>query len=301
MSTLEYLTDKGTIEHGVALGPLTTYKSGGLARYFTRPETEDDLRDVAKFVAESGVDVLTIGRGSNLLVADSGFDGLVIHIAKGFNDATYEGLEASAGAGTPLPVLARGSVGAGIAGLEFFVGVPGSVGGAIRQNAGCFGVETVDRLVETRIFDLTSGETFSTSGPDLEMSYRHSTVRSQWVVVSARFRGTSSDTSQSGDLLREITRWRKENQPGGTLNAGSVFKNPEGTSAGFLIEKAGLKGFSVGGVAVSSKHANFIVASPTATSVEIRHLIFEVQRLVLEREQVVLEPEIEMVGFDDDH
>jgi UDP-N-acetylmuramate dehydrogenase len=301
MSVLESLMETGLIEQSVSLGPLTTYKSGGPARYFSRPKNEDDLIEIARFVAETGVEVLTMGRGSNLLVADSGFDGLVIHVAQGFNEVGYAGLEAEAGAGTPLPLLARGSVNEGIAGLEFFVGVPGSVGGAIRQNAGCFGTETVDRLVEARIFDLDAGEAFKSSGTDLGMSYRHSNVASKWVVVSARFRGTSSDTTQSKDLLREITRWRKENQPGGTLNAGSVFKNPEGTSAGFLIEKAGLKGVAVGGVAVSQKHANFFVASASATSADIRQLIFKVQHLVREREGFLLEPEIQMVGFDDNH
>ncbi len=284
------------VEH-VALGPLTTYKSGGPARFFAEPSTQDQLTEIADFVARTGVEILVIGRGSNLLVSDRGFDGLVVHIARGFNQISYDGTEVDAGAGAPLPLLARGSVAAGIAGLEFFVGVPGSVGGAVRQNAGCFGTETMDRLVTAHLFDLTTGKFFDASPASLEMSYRHSCVKPHWIVVSAVFRGTGHDVSGSQDLLREITRWRKDNQPGGTLNAGSVFKNPEGTSAGFLIERAGLKGHAIGDVAVSSKHANFFVAGQGAGSSDIRRLIFEVRDLVQAREGVLLEPEIQMVGF----
>lgn len=297
MSGPSGLLGSGLVSESEPLGPLTTYKSGGPARYFSEPESEHDLMELSGFVGETGCDVLIIGRGSNLLVADGGFDGLVVHIARGFNEVAYAGLEVTAGAGTPLPTLARSAAANGVAGLEFFVGVPGSVGGAVRQNAGCFDVETVDRLIDARILDLRSGEVFVSTGEDLALSYRSSNVRSHWVVVEARFLGTSDDTSDSSETLRHITRWRKENQPGGTLNAGSVFKNPPGTSAGFLIEKAGLKGHSVGGVSVSEKHANFIVATPAATSSEIRRLVEEVRELVAEREGVTLEVEIQMVGF----
>lgn len=285
------------VAENVPLGPLTTYKSGGSARYLARPTRPSDLTDLAGAIAESPLDVLVIGRGSNLLVSDKGFDGLVVHIARGFNDVSYQGTTVEAGAGVPLPMLARGSVGAGIAGLEFFVGVPGSVGGAVRQNAGCFGVETVDRLLDIRIFDLMTGGSVEKLPRQLDLSYRHSSVKSHWVVISARFQGTGNDVSSSEELLREITRWRKENQPGGTFNAGSVFKNPQGVSAGSLIEKAGLKGHTVGGVSVSMKHANFFVAKRGAASSDIRTLIHEVRDLVFSREGVLLEPEIQMVGF----
>ncbi len=283
------------------LAPLTTYKTGGPARFYARPGDIADLERLAAFLNETSVSVLVIGRGSNLLVADSGFDGLVVHMAEPFSEMHFDGLEVTAGSGTPLPRLARASVEAGISGLEFFVGVPGSVGGAVRQNAGCFGVETRDRMISTRVFDLATG-TDATLGPDdLEMSYRYSNLRSSQVVVSALVRGISSDVSEGTDRLKEITRWRKANQPGGTLNAGSVFKNPPGTSAGFLIDQAGLKGFAIGAVAVSEKHANFFVAGRTASSTDIRSLILEVQRKVHESTGVRLEPEIQLVGFDRDN
>lgn len=290
----------GLVETDVALGPLTTYKAGGPTRFYARPATDEQLDMLAGFLSGRDLEVLVIGRGSNLLVSDRGFDGLTIHMATGFDYMSFDGLEVKAGAGTPLPRVARASVEAGIAGLEFFVGVPGSVGGAVRQNAGCFGVEARDRMLEATIFDTATGSRFTASPDDLEMSYRHSRVQSDWVVTGAVFAGTSHDTTGSREELRRITRWRKENQPGGTLNAGSVFKNPEGTSAGRLIEDAGLKGFSVGQVSVSEKHANFFVASPTASSADVRALVFRVREIVEGHSGIRLEPEIQMVGFDDD-
>lgn len=300
MTEAAQLVEDGLVVVDFPLGPLTTYKTGGPARFYSRPETREQLLRLSTFVAGSAVPVLVVGRGSNLLVSDRGFDGLVIHIAESFSYLKTSGLRVEAGAGTPLPRLARGSVEAGVAGLEFFVGIPGSVGGAVRQNAGCFGVETRDRLEVAVILDLHNASEATMGPDDLEMSYRHSNVGPGHLVVSAVFRGTSDDVTKSGDELKKITRWRKENQPGGTLNAGSVFKNPEGASAGYLIDQAGLKGFSVGEVSVSEKHANFFVAGKGASSRDVRTLIVEVQRMVAEQTGVGLELEIQLVGFDHD-
>ena len=298
--TVESLVDAGILEENVPLGPLTTYKSGGPTRLYARPKGPGELARVAGLIQRLDLPILVLGRGSNLLVADRGFAGVTIHMAEGFADISYDGLEVTAGAGAPLPRVARGSVDAGIAGLEFLVGVPGSVGGAIRQNAGCFGIETGDRLVSADIVAMKSGDTLTVGVDALGLGYRSSNLDSDWVVISAVFAGTGTDVSGSADELRKITRWRKDNQPGGTLNAGSVFKNPPGTSAGYLIDSAGLKGFAKGEVSVSEKHANFFVATQQATSRQIRDLIFEVRGIVAERTGVFLEPEIQMVGFDDD-
>jgi UDP-N-acetylmuramate dehydrogenase len=298
--TVETLLEEGLLEEFVPLGPLTTYKSGGPSRLYSRPEGPDHLSRVAAAIRGLDLPLLVLGRGSNLLVADTGFDGITIHMAAGFAEISFNGLEVEAGAGAPLPRVARASVDAGIAGLEFLVGVPGSVGGAVRQNAGCFGVETRDRLISADIVAMKSGDSFTLDVESLGLGYRRSNLEPDWVVVSAVLAGTGTDTAQSADELRRITRWRKENQPGGTLNAGSVYKNPPGTTAGFLIDSAGLKGFAMGEVSVSDKHANFFVATQQATSRQVRDLIFEVRRIVAERTGVVLEPEIQMVGFDDD-
>lgn len=299
--TVEALLEEGLLEENVPLGPLTTYKSGGPSRFYARPEGPEHLSRVAGAIRGLDLPLLVLGRGSNLLIADNGFPGITIHMAGGFAEISYDGLEVTAGAGAPLPRVARGSVAAGIAGLEFLVGVPGSVGGAIRQNAGCFGVETRDRLISADIVAMKAGEAFTLDVERLGLGYRQSNLEPDWVVVSATFAGTGTDTGESGEELRRITRWRKKNQPGGTLNAGSVFKNPPETTAGYLIDHAGLKGFTMGEVSVSEKHANFFVATQQATSMQVRALIFEVRRIVAERTGIVLEPEIQMVGFDDDH
>jgi UDP-N-acetylmuramate dehydrogenase len=281
----------------VPLGPLTTYKAGGPARLFAEVESIEDLMSLVDSGLTREHPLLVLGRGSNLLVADDGFDGLVVHLGLGFAAIEVSEDRVEAGGAAPLPRVARTAVEAGVLGLEFFVGVPGSVGGAVRQNAGCFDVETTDRLITARILDLADG-TIRESGPSqLDLSYRHSNVSADEVILSARFQGEKGPEEDGKRLMREITRWRKENQPGGTLNAGSVFKNPPGMAAGDLIDRLGLKGMAIGSVSVSEKHANFFVAGPDATSAQIRELVERVKDTVLERSGTMLEPEIQFVGF----
>lgn len=298
MTDIDQLVGSGLVRREVPLGPLTTYKAGGPAALFAELGTDAELTALI----ESGVTgrhaLLVLGRGSNLVVADSGFDGLVIKLAGEFTRAGVTGTKVKAGGAMPLPRLARRSVDAGVAGLEFFVGVPGSVGGAVRQNAGCFGTETRDRLVSATIVDLVTGTRAERNLEDLDLGYRHSNISTRDLVVSATFHGFRGDPARGKDKMREITRWRKEHQPGGTLNAGSVFKNPPGGTAGELIDSLGLKGMSVGGVSVSEKHANFFVAGPNATSDDIRHLVDAVKDTVFERSGTILETEVQFVGFD---
>lgn len=299
MSAIDSLIEKGLLQRDVPLGPLTTYKSGGPARWFADIPDRSSLEELISSGLTSSARLLVLGRGSNLVVADGGFDGLVIRLGKGF--ATTEFVEPGVVAGgiVPLPRLARASVDSGLTGLEFFVGIPGSVGGAVRQNAGCFGVETRERLVEASIVDLVAGDERRHTPDDLEMSYRHSNIAVTDLVVAATFRAGPGDQVAGRELLRDITRWRRDHQPGGTLNAGSVFKNPPHISAGELIDSLGLKGLRVGGVEVSPKHANFFVAGPQATSEDIRRLVFEVKDRVLAETGTNLEPEIQFVGFEE--
>ncbi|HEU5113891.1 MAG TPA: UDP-N-acetylmuramate dehydrogenase, partial [Acidimicrobiia bacterium] len=242
-----------------------------------------------------------LGRGSNLVVSDAGFDGLVIRLGQSFGGVEVDGTEVRAGGAAPLAQVARTSVEAGLTGLEFFIGVPGSVGGAVRQNAGCFGMETRDRLIEASIVDLRDGIIGRFGPDDLELSYRHSNVTSTRLVLGATFRSVAGDIDTGRAELRRITRWRRDNQPGGTFNAGSVFKNPAGATAGEIIDSLGLKGMRVGDVAVSEKHANFFVAGPSATSEDIRKLVIAVKDRVFEETGTMLEPEIQFVGFDDEN
>lgn len=297
---LSRLIESGLVEEQVPLGPLTTYKSGGPARYFVRVGDEGSLLTIAATGVAGEVPVLVLGRGSNLLVADAGFPGLVLRLGSGFSWTRTGDSWIDSGGGTPLPQLARESVGSGRRGLEFLVGIPGSVGGAVRQNAGCLGNETVDVLEWATVLDLVDGSKRVRVAEELDLGYRHSNVSSTQVVTEARFAAPRGDREQGAAELRRVTRWRKEHQPGGAFNAGSVFKNPEsGPAAGELIDSLGLKGLRVGGASVSAKHANFFVAEPGATSGEIRRLILEVKDRVFEATGTMLEPEIQMIGFEE--
>lgn len=292
MSALEELGASA----GVRLASLTTYKLGGPARWFAEIGDSATLEAMGKAARADGLPVFVLGRGSNVVVSDSGYEGLVIRLTGEFAEIAHDPDATAAGGAVSLPRLARSAVAAGRLGLEFFVGIPGSVGGAVRQNAGCHGSETRDWLIDARLFDIDTAQWSVRDSQSLEMTYRHSSVGAHQVVASARFRFEPGDPADGETIMREITRWRKERQPGGTLNAGSVFKNPPGDAAGRLIDSVGLKGFSVGSARVSPKHANFFEAGPDATAADLHGLVFEVQRRVEEATGIRLAPEIQFIG-----
>lgn len=285
------------VETEVAVGPLTTYKLGGPASYYAEVADRRQLDRVLEAWRGSGLPLLVLGRGSNLVVADEGVDALVLRLSGDFATVEMQPEAVRAGAGVRLPQLARAAVTEGRLGLEFYVGIPGSVGGAVRQNAGGHGRETRDVLIEATVLDAARGQVDVRSAEDLDLAYRHSSIGPSDVVVDARFDFEFGDPARGEALMREITRWRKEHQPGGTYNAGSVFKNPPGDSAGRIIDALGLKGTRVGDVEVSEKHANFFVAGPAATATDLYRLVHEVQALVAARSGVLLELEIQFEGF----
>lgn len=282
----------------VPLGALTTYRVGGRARLFASVRTGDELERVARAVSAHPVPTLVLGRGSNLVVADSGFDGLVVSLGGSFDEVDLDPGEPGtvrAGAAVSLPVLARRTAAAGLAGLEWAVGVPGSVGGAVRMNAGGHGAETSEVLVRAAVTDLSGGLAAELTVDELGYSYRHSAIRPSQVVRWAQLRVGRGDPAESSRLIAEIVAWRRENQPGGQ-NAGSVFTNPPGDSAGRLVEAAGLKGFRMGSARVSAKHANFIQADPGGSGDDVIRLVEVVRTLVADRLGVTLELEVQVVG-----
>ncbi len=299
MTAVADLVQRGVLRSGVPLGPLTTYKAGGPAKWFAQVSDVATLKELVASGVTSEYPVLVLGRGSNLVVADTGFDGVVIQLVGTFGEIRVEQGSVVGGGAAPLPRLARAAVDAGLLGLEFFVGIPGSVGGAVRQNAGCFGKETKDVLVFADLFDLREGSSRRATPKDLGMGYRHSNVGSSEVVVEATFAASPGDKEAGREEIRRITRWRREHQPGGTLNAGSVFKNPPGEAAGEIIDRLGLKGLRVGDVRVSEKHANFFVAGPSATAADIYRLVEEVKDRVFTATGTMLETEIQFVGFEE--
>jgi UDP-N-acetylmuramate dehydrogenase len=285
-------------ERDVPLAPLTTYKLGGAARHLATAEHARDLLRIAHLLKEEPVPVVVLGRGSNVLVSDRGFDGLVVRLGTGFSWVDI-GENVASGSATPLPLLARTAAKAGRSGLEFYVGIPGSVGGAVMMNAGCHGSDTKDVLLTVEIVDLGDATRQQVDAAALDLSYRHSNLGPLQVVVHAVFASEAGDPSVCEHRIREITRWRKAHQPGGVLNAGSVFKNPPGDSAGRLIDRAGLKGLTVGGARVSPLHANFIEAGRDATARDVYRLIRSVQATMGEH-GVHLEPEVRLLGnFED--
>lgn len=299
----------------VPIGPLTTYRVGGSARVFCEPGSDAELARLVAALSGTAVPVLVIGKGSNLLVADRGWDGVCVHLGEHFAaieviqpgrpieggtpiapvhpDAT----EVVAGAAAAYPVLARRTAASGLAGLEWAVGIPGSVGGAVRMNAGGHGAETRDRLLGCRLVDLAAGTDRWVAAPALELGYRHSAVGPSELVVAARYRLDAGDARESSARISEIVRWRRENQPGGQ-NAGSVFTNPQNDSAGRLLDAAGLKGLRVGSASVSEKHANFIQADVGGSADDVRRLVEMVRQIVADRLGVELAIELRMVGWD---
>jgi UDP-N-acetylmuramate dehydrogenase len=280
----------------VPLGPLTTYRVGGPAALLVEVEGDDDLRAVAEAVGASGVEVLVVGKGSNLLVADAGFPGLAVVLGEAYARIEIEGTTVRAGGAVPLPVLARRTVAAGLTGLEWAVGVPGSVGGAVRMNAGGHGSDVAASLRRVRVCDLVTGDDGEVTAADLDLGYRTSAVTASRLVVWAEFALAPGAVAAGEATLAEVVRWRRGHQPGGQ-NAGSVFTNPAGDSAGRLVDAAGCRGLRRGTAQVSEKHANFIQAHPGGSADDVAALIEEVRRRVRAVHGVDLHPEVRLVGF----
>jgi UDP-N-acetylmuramate dehydrogenase len=281
----------------VPLGPMTTYRVGGNAALFVELTDATVVAAVKEAVAASGVPVLVLGKGSNLLVADAGFDGLAVTLGGTYAEIELlEGHRVRAGGAVSLPVLARRTAAASLTGFEWAVGVPGSVGGAVRMNAGGHGSD-MSRCVTHYVFaDLRGGPDGEASVDALQYTYRHSSIEAHQVVLLVELQLAPGDRAASEAEISEIVRWRREHQPGGQ-NAGSVFTNPEADSAGRLIESVGLKGHRRGSAYVSEKHANFFQADEGGSADDVRGLIEEVQRRVEEATGTRLVPELRMVGF----
>ena len=280
------------------LGPLTTYRVGGSAAIFVAPASRHELDAVAAVVARYELPLLVVGRGSNLLVADRGFAGVAISLAEWADGIEISGVEVHAGSAVALPVLARKTAAAGLTGFEWAVGVPGSIGGAVRMNAGGHGSDIAASLVRAEIFDLGELQCAWRPVESLGLRFRGSDLGDREIVLTAHLHLAAGDVGRSEREIAEIVRWRRENQPGGQ-NAGSVFVNPipGELSAGELIDRVGLRGFRIGGAFVSHKHANFIQAGDGATAADVKAVIDEVRERVARGTGFELRSEVRLVGF----
>ena len=305
----------------VSLAQFTTYRVGGNAALHVHVESIDDLEAISAILAQVDLPLLVIGRGSNMLIADTGFQGLAITFGSFLEyidlpDRTIDtgdlrgagsqdgGLEvepiALFGGSVLLPVAARQSVHRGLTGFEWGVGVPGTIGGAVRMNAGGHGSDMASSLVSARIFHLLRGVEAHVDAVDLGLRFRGSAIADHHVVLSATLNlGWATDTEAAENQLSEIVKWRRENQPGGQ-NAGSVFVNPVPgeVSAGALIDQIGMRGFRIGTAHVSEKHANFIQAEEGGLASDVVQVMAEIRRRVKESTGYDLRSEIRLAGFD---
>lgn len=286
---------RGRLVEDAPLSRLSWFRTGGTADLLFEPADADDLIAFLRALP-TGVPVTVIGVGSNLLVRDGGVEGVVIRLGRGFAGIETRGDIVKAGAGAMDVHVARKAQEAGLAGLEFLVGVPGTIGGAVRMNAGAYGREVKDVLLHARAVDRL-GHVHELDLADMGYSYRHADVADDLIFIDATFKGTTDDKAGIAARMDEITTARAETQPIGTRTGGSTFKNPEGGKRAWeLIDAAGCRGFAIGDAMVSDKHCNFLINKGKATAAEIEAVGETVRARVKEASGIELEWEIKRIG-----
>jgi UDP-N-acetylmuramate dehydrogenase len=289
----------GTIMEMVPLAEFTTFRIGGPASLLAVPEGKEDLSQLLQTVGEAGLPLLVLGRGSNVLVSDRGFDGVVVLLGKGLQRISKKGKdEVNVEAGCDLNRLINWAIELGLGGLEDLSGIPASVGGAVRMNAGACGSNIGQSITRVAVMGLEGEEIKmrELKRKDIEFSYRYSSIGEGEVIFEAGLRLQAADKSDLQARRGEVMAWRKENQPLRQPSAGSVFRNPPGAAAGELIDGCGLKGTRIGGAMVSEMHANFIVNVGGASADDVYRLMTRIKEEVMHREGVELEEEIRLVG-----
>lgn len=287
-------TDAELIE-GALLKDYTTFRIGGPADVLALPRTEAELLKIVSAARLLGAQVFVLGNGSNLLVRDGGVRGVVIAL-KHLSEVRTDGVRITAQAGALLPAVAARALKEGLSGLEFASGIPGSLGGAIRMNAGAYGGQMSDVALSARV--LRGGQVVTLSKDELALGYRTSAIRDGDVLIDATLELSRGDKGEIARTMDDLNARRRDKQPLNYPSAGSTFKRPPGHFAGALIEVANLKGVSVGGAQVSEKHAGFIVNTGGATAADVLRLISHVQAEVLKSGGVVIETEVHIVGED---
>ncbi|MET0640843.1 MAG: UDP-N-acetylmuramate dehydrogenase [Hyphomicrobium sp.] len=286
---------KGKLSANASLADVTWFRVGGPAQVLFMPADEADLAYFLKTLAR-GVPVQVIGLGSNLLVRDGGVPGVVIRLGRGFSDIKVEdGHRLRAGTAVPDVKVARAAADAGISGLAFYRGIPGSIGGALRMNAGAHGRETKDCLVGARAID-SSGAIHVLSLADMGFTYRHSGVPRDWIFTEATYAGEPGNPAEILKEMDEVADYREKNQPIKERTGGSTFKNPPGHSAWKLVDQAGCRGLRIGGAAVSEMHCNFLINDQKATGEDVETLGETVRARVRETSGVTLDWEIIRLG-----
>ena len=286
---------RGSLVRGAPLKDLVWFRAGGPAEVLFRPADADDL---ASFIAAKPADlrVCVIGVGSNLLVRDGGIPGAVVRLSSAFGKIEADGVRVRAGAAALDGAVARAAADAGIAGLEFLRGVPGTIGGALKMNAGCYGREIKDVFVEATAID-AKGNKIKFSGADMGFEYRKAKGASDDLIfIEAVLEGSKDDAAAIRARMEELSANREASQPIKSKTGGSTFKNPPGQKAWQLIDQAGCRGLKIGGAQVSEKHTNFLINTGDASAADLEALGEEVRKRVQEKSGIVLEWEIKRVG-----
>ena len=275
----------------------TTFRVGGPADCLVSPESEEQLCKIRHYLNRVGIPSIILGNGSNILVSDKGYSGVILQVSDQMNRIRVEGDEIVAEAGALMSQVAKVAMENGLTGLEFASGIPGTIGGGVVMNAGAYGGEMCQVVTKVNVVD-QNGEVLELDNSTMEFGYRYSIIRNHpFVVTEVTFKLQKGDSKEIQEKMDDFTRRRREKQPLEYASAGSTFKRPEGYFAGELIMKAGLRGFRIGGAQVSEKHCGFVVNVGNATAADIMDVIHEVQAQVKEKFNVVLEPEVVFLGF----
>ncbi len=290
---------KGSLEPGKSLAGLTSFRIGGPAGLIAIPKGFEDIKLITQEIALSGIELLVLGRGSNVLISDKGFPGVVLVLSEGFNRIKRQGQDkVNVEAGCELNRLIAWTIERDLVGLESLAGIPGSLGGAVRMNAGAQGCSIGDSVEEISVLRLDGHEVRDRqiAAERIGFAYRKTGLEDNEIIYKVKLKLNGKGTNDLEARRKDVLRWRRENQPLAQPSAGSVFRNPEGISAGELIDRCGLKGKRVGGAMVSEKHANFIVNIAGATARDVYELMTLIKQEVFRREGVELVEEIRLVG-----
>jgi UDP-N-acetylmuramate dehydrogenase len=286
---------RGDLSENAAISGITWFRTGGPAEILFRPADVEDLTAFCSAL-DDDINITVLGLGSNALIRDGGLPGVTIHLGKAFSEISFDGNTVTAGAGALDVAVARAGRDRSIAGFEFLSGIPGTIGGALRMNAGAYGREISDILVSAHAID-RAGRMHVLTADDFGFTYRHTDVDESWIFVSASLSGSPGDRIDIDRQMTEIADDRKSSQPVQARTGGSTFENPPGAKAWELIDAAGCRGLSIGDAAVSDQHCNFLINRGNATAADIESLGEEVRRRVNAHSGVLLEWEIRRIGL----
>jgi UDP-N-acetylmuramate dehydrogenase len=293
---LEDIVKKERIKTNVPMKEHTTMRVGGMAKIMVLPESCNEIAGIKKLLTEKKVPHFIMGNGSNLVVADSGYSGVIIKLSDNFSGISAERDEITALAGTNIAAVSNAALKHSLSGLEFAAGIPGTTGGAATMNAGAYGHQMEDVITETYCID-ENGESCVLAGKDHEFGYRTSIIqKNNLIVLKVKMKLVHGDQEEIRGKMNNYNCLRREKQPINLPSAGSVFKRPDGNYAGKLIQEAGLRGFKIGGAQVSEKHCGFIVNTGNATATDVINLIEYIKDKVFENSGIMLEQEVKILG-----